>query len=131
MYADGQYLPSLGDSFLKVVASNFCYAVVPAGGAGGLHQARQSLITNKVLPKGATHVGVPSYIQHKRFVAKLWQPPIATANSVVQRVKTEDADADVEVKADPAEKKDKGKRSKKQRQLDEQNTIWMGEKVRT
>ncbi|KAM5532423.1 hypothetical protein V8D89_013917 [Ganoderma adspersum] len=122
-------LEFLGDSFLKVVASNFCYAVIPASGAGGLHQARQSLITNKVLPKGATHVGVPSYIQHKRFVAKLWQPPMTTANPVVQQAKTGGADADVEIKAEPAEKKDKGKRSKKQRQLDEQNTIWMGEKI--
>ncbi|KAI1792952.1 hypothetical protein LXA43DRAFT_1003961 [Ganoderma leucocontextum] len=121
-------LEFLGDSFLKVVASNFCYAIMPASGAGGLHRARQSLIANKVLPEGATHVGVPSYIQHKRFVAKLWQPPMSTANTAEQ-AKTGDADGDIEMKSDSPEKKDKGKRSKKQRQLDEQNTIWMGEKI--
>ncbi|PIL36734.1 Dicer [Ganoderma sinense ZZ0214-1] len=122
-------LEFLGDSFLKVVASNFYYATMPASGAGDLHHARKSLIANRVLPEGATHAGVPSYIQHKRFVAKLWHPPMATANRVAQQVKCKDVDGNAEMKTDPTEKKDKGKRSKKQRQLDEQNTIWMGEKV--
>nr|VWO96551.1 Ribonuclease 3 (EC (Ribonuclease III) (RNase III) [Ganoderma boninense] len=116
-------LEFLGDSFLKVVASNFYYATMPASGAGDLHHTRKSLIANRVLPEGATLAGVPSYIQHKRFVAKLWHPPMATANPVAQQAKTEDVDGDVEMKVDPTEKKDKGKRSKKQRQLDEQNTL--------
>ena len=120
----------LGDSFLKVVASNFCYATMPSGHVGDLHKARQSIIGNKVLQEGATRVGVPSYIQHKRFVAKLWQPPLSTP-SITAQAKSEDGDVDVEMTSDVPEKKDKGKRSKKQRQLDEQNTLWMGDKVRS
>ena len=103
---------------------------MPASGAGGLHRERTSLIANRVLPEGATRVGVPSYIQHKRFVAKLWQPPTNTPNPVPQHTKTMNGDGDVEMKSDSPEKRDKGKRSKKQRQLDEQNTIWMGDTVR-
>ena len=123
--------PSLsGDSFLKVVASNFCYATMPSGHVGDLHKARQSIIGNKVLQEGATRVGVPSYIQHKRFVAKLWQPPLSMPSTATQ-AKSEDGDGDVEMTSDVPEKKDKGKRSKKQRQLDEQNTLWMGDKVRS
>ncbi|TBU32155.1 hypothetical protein BD311DRAFT_655259 [Dichomitus squalens] len=121
-------LEFLGDSFLKVVASNFCYATMPSGHVGDLHQARQSIISNKVLQEGATRVGVPSYVQHKRFVAKLWQPPLSTAN-VAEELKTEGGNGDVEMTGEAPEKKDKGKRSKKQRQLDEQNTLWMGDKI--
>ena len=103
---------------------------MPSGHVGDLHKARQSIIGNKVLQEGATRVGVPSYIQHKRFVAKLWQPPLSAPSTAAQ-TKSEDGDGDVEMTSDVPEKKDKGKRSKKQRQLDEQNTLWMGDKVRS
>ncbi len=105
---------------------------MPSDDVGALHTARQAIIGNKVLQECAARVGIPSYIQHKRFVAKLWQPPTAgplrtrTSESTPQAA---DADGDVEMAENVPESKDKGKRSKKQRQLDEQNTLWMGDKV--
>ena len=55
---------------------------------------------------------------------------MSTSSPAPQQTKTDDAEGNIEMKSNCPEKKDKGKRSKKQRQLDEQNTIWMGEKVR-
>ena len=113
-----------------MMASNFCYATAPGSECGELHTMRQGIISNKVLQAGAARVGLPSYIQHKRFVAKLWHPPLLAEAATTS---TKDTDGDVRM-ADPPpsngeESKDKGKRSKKQRQLDELNTLWMGDKV--
>ncbi|KAI0751319.1 hypothetical protein C8Q80DRAFT_1098350 [Daedaleopsis nitida] len=126
--ANYERLEFLGDSFLKVVGSNYCYVTMPSVEVGELHVARQGIIGNKVLQGGAAGVGVPSYIQHKRFVAKIWQPPIASGDSP-DRTRVADADGDIEMADAAQENKDKGKRSKKQRQLDDLYTLWMGDKT--
>ena len=126
------------------MASNFCYVTAPTSQAGELHTARQSLISNRALQEDAARIGLPSYIQHKRFVAKMWQPPFVTPSSPVPAPKLDD-DGDVQMAppstskdivggggssgGEPSHLKDKGKRSKKQRQQDEQNTLWMGDKI--
>ncbi|KAI0676824.1 hypothetical protein C8Q78DRAFT_48178 [Trametes maxima] len=116
----------VGDAFLKVIASNYLYVTMPTAGEGALHHERQSIIGNKTLHECAMRVGVCPYVQHKRFVAKLWQPPTAQPPSAVG------VDEDAEM-ADAERDAGKGpggqKRSKKQRQLDSQNTLWMGDKV--
>ena len=115
---------------------------MPLADVGKLHLARQSIIGNRVLQEGAARAGVPSYIQAKRFVAKLWQPPLAssaTSPEAQTSAVAEDVDGDVEMgeedatvgeRTDGGETRDKGKRSKKQRQKDELNTLWLGDKVR-
>ncbi|KAH9894228.1 ribonuclease III [Cubamyces lactineus] len=140
-------LEFLGDAFLKVVASNFLYVTMPSAGEGALHNARQGIIGNKILHECATRVGICPYIQHKRFVPKLWQPPHTPdapptgAQSQQQQHQSreaakdgEDVDEDVEMAdAESSESngpKGKQKRSKKQRQMDGQNTLWMGDKAR-
>ena len=123
------------------MASNFCYVTAPTSEAGELHTARQSIISNRALQEDAARIGLPSYIQHKRFVAKMWQPPFVTPSSPVPAPKLDD-DGDVQMAlpstsgglvgsggGEPSHPKDKGKRSKKQRQQDEQNTLWMGDKI--
>ncbi len=119
-----------GDAFLKVIASNFLYVTMPTAGEGVLHTTRQGIIGNKVLHECAMRVGICPYIQHKRFVAKLWQPPHVPAPSATQP--TEDVEmADGEGPGDGGEGKSKRKKTKKERQLSAQNTLWMGDKVRS
>ncbi|OJT13342.1 Dicer-like protein 1 [Trametes pubescens] len=121
-------LEFLGDAFLKVIASNFLYVTMPTAGEGVLHNTRQGIIGNKVLHECAMRVGICPYIQHKRFVAKLWQPPHVPAPSATQP--TEDVEmADGEGPGDGGEGKSKRKKTKKERQLSAQNTLWMGDKV--
>lgn len=118
-----------GDAFLKVIASNFLYVTMPTAGEGLLHNARQGIIGNKVLHECAMRVGICPYVQHKRFVAKLWQPPHVPAPSAAQP--NEDVEmAESEGADDGGESKSKRKKSKKERQLSAQNTLWMGDKVR-
>ena len=122
-----------GDSFLKVVASNFLFATMPGADVGALHTARGPIISNKSLQQGAASMGLPSYIQHKRFVAKLWQIPLVSAVTSKPAARTGadvDRDGDVEMAEAAQEPKDKGKRSKKPRQADHLHTIWLGDKVR-
>ncbi|KAI0334804.1 ribonuclease III [Cubamyces sp. BRFM 1775] len=135
-------LEFLGDAFLKVVASNFLYVTMPRAGEGALHNARQGIIGNKTLHECATRIGICPYIQHKRFVPKLWQPP-HTSNAPSADVQSqqeraagkggEDVDEDVEMadaeNSENSGNKSKQKRSKKQRQMDGQNTLWMGDKI--
>ncbi|KAI0352690.1 hypothetical protein OH77DRAFT_1428097 [Trametes cingulata] len=150
-WTDANYerLEFLGDAFLKVIASNYLYVTLPTAGEGTLHHARQGIIGNKVLHECAMRVGVCPYVQHKRFVAKLWQPPCITANvppppSAPPAQAADDGDegvemgegeANAEADAEGADGKGKGKgkgkqkKTKKQRQLDAQNTLWMGDKV--
>ncbi|RPD61964.1 hypothetical protein L226DRAFT_463450 [Lentinus tigrinus ALCF2SS1-7] len=125
---DYERLEFLGDSFLKVVASNFLFATMPGADVGALHTARGPIISNKSLQQGAARIGLPSYIQHKRFVAKLWQVPLAS-DMPPSATKREDGDGDVEMAEAEQEPKDKGKRSKKQRQADDLYTIWLGDKT--
>ncbi|KAJ8501426.1 hypothetical protein ONZ51_g579 [Trametes cubensis] len=138
-------LEFLGDAFLKVIASNFLYVTMPNAGEGALHNARQSIIGNKILHDCAMRVGICPYIQHKRFVPKLWQPPHtpgapSTGAQSQQQDQShtagkggDDVDEDVEMAdAESSEgngAKGKQKRSKKQRQMDGQNTLWMGDKI--
>ncbi|RDX53098.1 hypothetical protein OH76DRAFT_1344263 [Lentinus brumalis] len=124
---DYERLEFLGDSFLKVVASNFLFATMPGADVGALHTARGPIISNKSLQQGAARMGLPSYIQHKRFVAKLWQIPVASDKP--STAKGEDVDGDVEMTDADQQPKDKGKRSKKQRQADDLHTIWLGDKT--
>ncbi|KAI0649982.1 ribonuclease III [Trametes meyenii] len=121
-------LEFLGDAFLKVVASNYLYVTLPTAGEGVLHYERQGIIGNKTLHECAMRVGVCPYIQHKRFVAKLWQPPTAqppSANAIDEDTEM----ADAEKNAAKGRGAGGQKKSKKQRQLDSQNTLWMGDKV--
>ena len=129
-----------GDSFLKVLASNFCYATAPGSEAGELHVMRQGIISNKVLQEAAARVGLPSYIQHTRFVAKAWQPPMGpvapAAPTPAAGIPPSSVDEDVQMAdaspaGDDGKEKDqaRGRRSKKQRQQDAQHTLWMGDKV--
>ncbi|KAI0829411.1 hypothetical protein BC628DRAFT_1360416 [Trametes gibbosa] len=132
-------LEFLGDAFLKVIASNFLYVTMPGAGEGELHNARQGIIGNKVLHECAMRLGICPYIQHKRFVAKLWQPPHIAVAAAPERPDedVEMADADGETVSEGADAKEeeqgkgkgKQKRTKKQRQLDALNTLWMGDKV--
>ena len=107
---------------------------MPGADVGALHTARGPIISNKSLQQGAASMGLPSYIQHKRFVAKLWQIPLVSADTskpAAQRAGADvDRDGDVEMAEAAQEPKDKGKRSKKQRQADDLHTIWLGDKVR-
>lgn len=130
-----------GDSFLKVLASNLCYATAPGSEAGELHVMRQGIISNKVLQEAAARVGLPSYIQHTRFVAKAWQPPMGpvapAAPTPAAGIPPSSVDEDVQMAdaspgaGDDGKEKDqaRGRRSKKQRQQDAQHTLWMGDKV--
>ena len=106
---------------------------MPGADIGALHTARGPIISNKSLQQGAASMGLPSYIQHKRFVAKLWQIPLVSADTskpAAQRTGADvDKDGDVEMVEAAQEPKDKGKRSKKQRQADDLHTIWLGDKV--
>ena len=107
---------------------------MPGADVGTLHTARGPIISNKSLQQGAASMGLPSYIQHKRFVAKLWQIPLVSADTskpTAQGTGADvDRDGDVEMAEAAQEPKDKGKRSKKQRQADDLHTIWLGDKVR-
>ncbi|KAH9853812.1 ribonuclease III [Lenzites betulinus] len=138
-------LEFLGDAFLKVVASNFLYVTMPGAGEGELHTARQGIIGNKVLHECAMRLGICPYIQHKRVVAKLWQPPhipaAASSSSSSpsgkpeEEVEMADAEGDgASEGTDGKEDQEKGqgkskKRTKRQRQLYAQNILWMGDKV--
>ncbi|EIW61760.1 ribonuclease III [Trametes versicolor FP-101664 SS1] len=121
-------LEFLGDAFLKVIASNFLYVTMPTAGEGTLHNVRQSIIGNKVLHECAMRVGICPFVQHKRFVAKLWQPPHIPAPTATEP--NEDVEmADGEGTGDGGEGKGNRKKSKKERQLSAQNRLWMGDKV--
>ncbi|KAL7282086.1 hypothetical protein ACG7TL_003555 [Trametes sanguinea] len=111
-------LEFLGDAFLKVIASNFLYVTMPTAGEGALHYARQGIIRNETLHECAVRVGVCPYVQHRRFVPKLWLPPHAQG-----------ADTDVQMEDHGEDGKKTGKRSKRQRQMDAQTTLWMGDKT--
>ncbi|KAI9001162.1 ribonuclease III [Trametes punicea] len=142
-WTDDNYerLEFLGDVFLKVIASNFLYVTMPAAGEGTMHHARQGIIGNKILHECAMRVGICPYVQHKRFVPKLWLPAHrsshAPTGAAAQSTVADEGDGgaedeDVEMGGgEAAEDSGNGKqrRSKKQRQLDSQNTLWMGDKV--
>ncbi|CDO74080.1 hypothetical protein BN946_scf185043.g130 [Trametes cinnabarina] len=124
-------LEFLGDAFLKVIASNFLYVTMAGAGEGALHYARQGIIRNETLHDCAMRVGVCPYVQHKRFVPKLWLPPRADAQALGGSV---DRDEDVQMgdegaSAESGSGKGKTKRSKRQRQMDAQTTLWMGDKT--
>ncbi|KAH9922027.1 uncharacterized protein BXZ73DRAFT_79816 [Epithele typhae] len=131
-WTDANYerLEFLGDAFLKALASAHAFAAAaPGTGVGALHAARKDVVSNRALRAGATAVGLPSFVRHKRFVAKMWHPPVrgegAAAAAAVERKWRTRRPVGGEKKGG----KDKGKRSKKQRQLEELNTLWMGDKI--
>ncbi|OCH93588.1 ribonuclease III [Obba rivulosa] len=74
---DYERLEFLGDAYLKYLSSTYCFVTMPRKNEGALHYARQRFISNKALRTGSVRLGLPSYVQSKAFVAKLWTPSVA------------------------------------------------------
>ncbi|EMD41084.1 hypothetical protein CERSUDRAFT_131598, partial [Gelatoporia subvermispora B] len=74
---DYERLEFLGDAYLKYLSSTYCFVTMPRKNEGALHYARQRYISNKALRTGSVRLGLPSYVQSKAFVAKLWTPSVA------------------------------------------------------
>ncbi|KAI0939123.1 hypothetical protein AcV5_000626 [Taiwanofungus camphoratus] len=139
---DYERLELLGDAYLKYVASIYCFVIEPTKREGALHVIRQQIISNKALLSGANRVGLPPYIQSKPFVAKLWLPVVSEPTSVDSQTTSKIYSIDGQNcdngtggtgqtptgqgQASQAQKKRRGKR---QRQGDEQNIQWLGDKT--
>ena len=57
---------------------------MPAAGEGDLHMVRQDIISNKSLLQCATKLNLPTYIQSKPFVTKLWEPVVQQTTGAQQ-----------------------------------------------
>ncbi|KAF9820990.1 hypothetical protein IEO21_00967 [Rhodonia placenta] len=131
---DYERLELFGDALLKYVASIYCFVTMPGVRENALHVARQDIISNKALLAGAVRAGLPPYIQSKPFVIKTWQPtPMAAADAVAgatSRTETQvGASIQQNVPGGESSQASKVKRGKKQRQQDEQDTQWLGDKT--
>ncbi|KAH9947264.1 hypothetical protein B0H21DRAFT_345297 [Amylocystis lapponica] len=117
---DYERLELLGDTFLKYVSSLHCFVTMPAQASGSLHRVRQEIISNKALLEGATRAGLPPYIQSKPFAVKLWKPVLAVdaSNSMTA--------PSAQTASQPGEP---GKRLKRNKQKDDQNIQWLGDKT--
>lgn len=58
---------------------------MPAAGEGDLHMVRQDIISNKSLLQCATKLNLPTYIQSKPFVTKLWEPVVQQTTAAAQQ----------------------------------------------
>ncbi|CCM05650.1 uncharacterized protein FIBRA_07880 [Fibroporia radiculosa] len=126
---DYERLELFGDAFLKYVASIYCFVTTPHVREGALHMARQKIISNKALLTGANRIGLPPYIQSKPFVAKTWTPitsPHSSRDPINDQKAVHYNDA---VAGDTSAIQTTSKRSKKQKQQDEQNIQWLGDKT--
>ncbi|KZT74443.1 ribonuclease III [Daedalea quercina L-15889] len=118
---DYERLELLGDAFLKYVASTYLFVTMPSAGEGDLHMVRQDIVSNQALLLCANELGLPTYILSKSFVTKLWEPLVQQpANEASTPTKPTTAN---DGEPPPA------KRSKKQRQKDEQDFQWIGDKT--
>ena len=124
---------------------------MPAAGEGDLHMVRQDIISNKSLLLCANKLNLPTYIQSKPFVTKVWEPVVQQAPSVQQASGTQQTPSEPSTPNKPTENDDgppvrvhayrtecslwtyclvqPTKRSKKQKQKDEQDFQWIGDKV--
>ncbi|OBZ71925.1 Endoribonuclease Dicer 1 [Grifola frondosa] len=127
---DYERLELLGDAYLKDVSSIYCYVTKPTENEGALHAARQKIISNKALFSCATRIGLPSFVQGKRFVAKLWQPAVPAPEDKDTKATDMENTEESQPQASAADQ-DKGgaKRPKRKRQQEDQNVLWLGEKT--
>ncbi|KAF8640108.1 hypothetical protein AX17_001344 [Amanita inopinata Kibby_2008] len=72
---DYERLELLGDAFLKYLASACIIASNSSHSVRYMHDTRQRMTNNKTLLQHALRTIIPSYIQSRQFVTKLWRPP--------------------------------------------------------
>ncbi|KAH9938657.1 ribonuclease III domain-containing protein [Fomitopsis serialis] len=122
---DYERLELLGDALLKYVASVYLFVTMPSAGEGDLHMIRQDIVSNKALLNCASELGLPPYIHSKPFVAKVWEPVVQqSASEPPTPIGTPSNTATGNNGEGPP-----AKRSKKQKQKDEQDFQWIGDKT--
>ncbi|EKM59649.1 uncharacterized protein PHACADRAFT_114689 [Phanerochaete carnosa HHB-10118-sp] len=109
---DYERLELLGDALLKDILSTYFFATMPTKREGALSSARGQVVSNKMLHQNAMAAGMPPWIQSKPLVVKLWTPYL---------VARQDA-GDVGTSNDH-------RRGKRQKQLEEQDVQWLGDKT--
>ncbi|KDQ64866.1 hypothetical protein JAAARDRAFT_684703 [Jaapia argillacea MUCL 33604] len=153
---DYERLELLGDSYLKYISSMYLFVTHPQHKEGSLHALRQRIISNKSLQEDAERAGIPPFIQSKPFVCKLWQPtnfeilptgpstkekepsaeavpppppPPTTSGTPALGLFSGPADPTKDLENQPQNPSKKpSKRSRKDRQQEDQNFQWLGDK---
>jgi endoribonuclease Dicer len=90
MDADYERLETLGDSFLKFVATIRLYIMFPQCHEGQLHCQRIRIICNKALYRGARRLQLYKHITSQPFNRRRWRPPhfkLSTDNEEDLRIK--------------------------------------------
>lgn len=90
MDVDYERLETLGDSFLKFVATIRLYIMFPQCHEGQLHCQRIRIICNKALYRGARRLQLYKHITSQPFNRRRWRPPhfkLSTDNEEDLRIK--------------------------------------------
>ncbi|KAH9843805.1 uncharacterized protein C8Q71DRAFT_698068 [Rhodofomes roseus] len=125
---DYERLELLGDAFLKYVASLYLFVTMPSAGEGDLHIARQDIVSNKALLDCASELDLPAYVHSKPFVTKLWEPVVQPPASEPPTPTGTPTKATIGNDGEPPVS-NPAKRSKKQKQKDELDYQWLGDKT--
>jgi dsRNA-specific ribonuclease len=75
MDSDYERLETLGDSFLKFIATIRLYIMYPQSHEGQLHCQRIRIICNKALYRGARRLQLYKHITSQPFNRRRWRPP--------------------------------------------------------
>ncbi|TCD71278.1 hypothetical protein EIP91_011049 [Steccherinum ochraceum] len=111
-------LEFLGDASLKMMSSTYCYLKMPRMKESAIHNARQKIISNRVLYDSGVQAGLPPFIQNKPFIVKIWQPEILVPGSEISQ--------SLEGSEKGSQAQPKGRRSK---QKESQLIQWLPEKT--
>ncbi|KAH8106181.1 hypothetical protein BXZ70DRAFT_1004461 [Cristinia sonorae] len=111
---DYERLEFLGDASLKFMSSTYCYLNMPQAKESALHDARQKIISNRALYHAGVQAGMPTYIQSKPFIPKIWQPDIPLPRAGEQGEE---------------ETAGGGRQGKRKKQKESRSIQWLGEKT--
>lgn len=115
-------LELLGDTLLKKVLSTYFFVKMPLKREGALNSARSQAVSNRTLHENAMAAGLPPWIQSKPMAVKLWAPFSLSPNENITSDTPNKGSSGVQ-------KADGPRRSKQQKQLEEQTHQWLGDKT--
>lgn len=107
--------------------STYYFVTMPGKREGSLNGARAQAVCNKALHINALAAGIPPWVQSKPLLPRLWVPYLPDTKLVPRGG---DKEGKMDVDQPGGGKQQQGsKRSKQQKQQDELEVQWLGDKV--